>query len=279
MIELTPKMEPESSEPIYMQLYRYIREEIAEGRISAQARLPSVRRLADHLGVSRTPVALAYEQLTAEGYLLSRPRSGLYVADIAVEQMGFPPGDQKAHLRPAFSCPQPLSAYADLQRAYHDSDSEGSGAIRYDFGYGRVDLASFPLAKWRRYMNRVLVPENGFVLLYGDLQGERGLREERITARRSGTGAGDSRLPGIAVQAAPAVQRERTVPSRRRGFACRGHSRFWRHVGAGTEARHRGIGCCVGARLVKGTSAKKRPVGIIRGSKTIYIEKGGRDLV
>ncbi|WP_233452227.1 MocR-like pyridoxine biosynthesis transcription factor PdxR, partial [Metabacillus niabensis] len=46
------------------------------------------------------------------------------------------------------------------------------------FGYGTIDLHHFPLAKWRKFMNRSLLPENSFHLLYGDIQGEIGLRKE-----------------------------------------------------------------------------------------------------
>ncbi|GAB2701057.1 PLP-dependent aminotransferase family protein [Paenibacillus thermoaerophilus] len=167
MIELTPELDPTSGEPLYLQLYRYIRAEIVFGRIPANVRLPSVRRLAGYLGVSRTPVSLAYEQLAAEGYVVSRPRSGLFAADLAAESEG--------ERRLPMSRTKPAPSGSALPRAYHDGGRNPS-AVRYDFGYGRVDLASFPLAKWRRYMNRVLVPENGRVLLYGDLQGEPELR-------------------------------------------------------------------------------------------------------
>ncbi len=44
------------------------------------SRVPSVRRLADKLGVSRFTVVHAYEKLVAEGVLVSRAGSGFYVA-------------------------------------------------------------------------------------------------------------------------------------------------------------------------------------------------------
>jgi GntR family transcriptional regulator/MocR family aminotransferase len=60
-------------------------------------------------------------------------------------------------------------------RAYHASPDE---PVSYDFGYGSIDLASFPFHKWRRLMNRCFWPENRKVFLYGDLQGEPELRVE-----------------------------------------------------------------------------------------------------
>ncbi|XEC96016.1 PLP-dependent aminotransferase family protein [Paenibacillus tarimensis] len=161
MIELTPKLDETSGEALYMQLYRYIRGEIAAGRIPANNRLPSIRRLSSHLGISRTPVALAYDQLLAEGYIRSQPRSGFFAAEI--EAIAASPLNSRVAVPPS------------LPRAYHASLEE---PVRYDFGYGSVDLLSFPLTKWRKLMNRCLLSENSRLLLYGDLQGEPELRAE-----------------------------------------------------------------------------------------------------
>lgn len=193
MFELTPRFDGESAEALYLQLYRYIRGEIAAGRIKAGERLPSIRRLAAHLGVSRTPVAQAYDQLLAEGYARSRPRSGLFAAELdapatpamarAMPTMPATPARPAAGPRPAAapgphaagSGAAPASAAHTPQRAYHAAED---AQLRYDFGYGSVDLAHFPLVRWRRLLNRCLLPENSRLLLYGDWQGEPGLREE-----------------------------------------------------------------------------------------------------
>jgi len=164
MIELTPRLDPMSDEALYMQLYRYLGEQIANGRIPTGSRLPSVRRLSEHLGISRTPVSLAYEQLLAEGYIHSKPRSGYYASEL----------DRTGMILPADTrSPNGLPAAARLSRPYH---AFGSDQTPFDFGYGSVDLESFPLNKWRKWMNRCLLPENQRLLLYGELQGEAGLR-------------------------------------------------------------------------------------------------------
>jgi GntR family transcriptional regulator/MocR family aminotransferase len=62
------------------QIYRGVRQGIREGMIRANRCLPSTRLLASELGVSRTTVLLALEQLRAEGYLVARHGSGTYVA-------------------------------------------------------------------------------------------------------------------------------------------------------------------------------------------------------
>src|SRR5687767_6192408 len=62
------------------QIYASIRRCIVEGSIGADRRLPSTRALAAELGVSRTTVLLAVENLQAEGYLVSRRGAGTFVA-------------------------------------------------------------------------------------------------------------------------------------------------------------------------------------------------------
>src|SRR5258705_521777 len=58
-----------------------LRDAIASGRVTARAKLPGTRTLAAQLGVSRTTAALAIDALIAEGYIVARPRSGVFVAD------------------------------------------------------------------------------------------------------------------------------------------------------------------------------------------------------
>ena len=59
-----------------------IREAIQDGRLATGTRLPSSRRLATDLRVSRGVVADTYDQLTAEGYLETQPRQAPLVAGV-----------------------------------------------------------------------------------------------------------------------------------------------------------------------------------------------------
>ena len=71
-------LDPGARIPLYEQLYRAVKEDILSGAIAGGEKLPSKRALAEHLSVSRITVENAYEQLLAEGYLISRPRSGYF---------------------------------------------------------------------------------------------------------------------------------------------------------------------------------------------------------
>lgn len=72
-------------EPIYMQVHEAIRRDIERGRFRVGARLPGSRSMAVTLGVSRTVVLMAYEQLEAEGYVQTQGGSGTYVSAAAIE--------------------------------------------------------------------------------------------------------------------------------------------------------------------------------------------------
>lgn len=53
---------------------------ILETRARPGTRLPSSRGLAETLGISRMTVTLVYQELISQGYLETRPRSGVMVA-------------------------------------------------------------------------------------------------------------------------------------------------------------------------------------------------------
>src|SRR4051794_19333645 len=72
--ELLVAIDRTSSEPLRRQLEARIRAAIGDGSLPDGIQLPSSRALAEQLGVSRGVVVDAYEQLTAQGHLLSRPR-------------------------------------------------------------------------------------------------------------------------------------------------------------------------------------------------------------
>ena len=73
-------LDPALAEPLHRQLYFGVRRAILDGRLRPGLRLPSTRRLAGELQVSRNTVLAAFEQLAAEGYLESRTGAGSFVS-------------------------------------------------------------------------------------------------------------------------------------------------------------------------------------------------------
>jgi GntR family transcriptional regulator/MocR family aminotransferase len=72
-----------------MNLQNQIRQKLVDGIINGVfppgMKLPSSRKLAQQLNVARNTVVAAYQQLAADGYLVSRQRSGIFVNEKMLE--------------------------------------------------------------------------------------------------------------------------------------------------------------------------------------------------
>ncbi len=66
---------------MYRQVLRLMQQAILTGQLAPGTKLPSSRTLATDLGIARNTVLHVYDQLTAEGYVISTTGSGTYVAD------------------------------------------------------------------------------------------------------------------------------------------------------------------------------------------------------
>ena len=71
-----------SSDPLYLQIYNQLRQDIASGALAEGAVLTGSRMLAAMLGVSRNTVDNAYGQLMAEGYIAPRKGVGFEVLHV-----------------------------------------------------------------------------------------------------------------------------------------------------------------------------------------------------
>lgn len=123
---------------------------ILEGQLPAGMPVPSSRDLASHLGVARNTVVLAYRQLSDDGYLISRERSGNFVNPDLVRHRQRPGGRAAQAPVPASSRPDWHSRFrlhASMQRnIVKPSDWQ---RFPYPFLYGQFDSSLFPTADWR----------------------------------------------------------------------------------------------------------------------------------
>lgn len=140
-------------EPKYKQIYQQLKMLIEQGNLKSNDSLPSIRRLAETLQVSRNTTLTAYEQLVAEGYIRGEGRKGYFVTEL--EQVFL---QQEEATVPTLSTKQEQPA------------------LKIDFRAGAVDQAQFPLKTWRQFANRTLQLEDSFV--YGEPFGEPLLKEQ-----------------------------------------------------------------------------------------------------
>jgi len=73
-------IQTQSNQPIYQQLREQIIVGIAKGDLSAGELLPSVRQLAEEIGINTMTISKAYNSLKEEGLLVTDRRKGTAVA-------------------------------------------------------------------------------------------------------------------------------------------------------------------------------------------------------
>jgi GntR family transcriptional regulator/MocR family aminotransferase len=126
---------------------------ILAGRLRPGERMPSSRKLAEHLGVSRITVTLAYADLVADDYLHAKGRSGYFVSEGAPQPGTYP----EAHA--------PRQDVVDWGRMLGHRPESGAlnmgkprnwRDFRYPFVYGQADPTLFDHANWRGCMMQAL---------------------------------------------------------------------------------------------------------------------------
>jgi len=75
-----------SDTPIYQQIRNQIVLGISDGRLQPGEQLPTVRALAEEIGINTMTVSKAYQILKAEGYIVTDRRSGARVRNSFVRQ-------------------------------------------------------------------------------------------------------------------------------------------------------------------------------------------------
>ena len=100
MNEISLRLDKNADEPLFLQLYNFIKQEITEENYLKNEKMPSKRQLANRLECSQNTVQAAYHQLVDEGYLIPRAKSGYYVAELdgilRIGQSQPPPSVQKS---------------------------------------------------------------------------------------------------------------------------------------------------------------------------------------
>lgn len=174
-LELPLMLDPSADIPLYRRLYDALRAAILNGRLVAGTRLPSTRALAASLGLSRTTVVDAFEQLIAEGYLEGKVGAGTYVAHML-------PDDQLRVASGARAVPRARTGSPRLsRRGAHLATIPVSASV--DLGRSRAfrpglpALDEFPFGLWQRLQQQRYHGLPRDLLAYGEAAGYRPLRE------------------------------------------------------------------------------------------------------
>lgn len=134
----------------YIGLYNHYKGLILQGAMKSGDKLPSVRACSHLFSLSRTTVESAYYLLAAEGYVISREKSGFYVCG--------------------------TDSLKKSQSESLKSELTDSAKIKYDLVSSSADGESFNFSLWRRYVKSAL-RQTERLLSYGEAQGEYELRE------------------------------------------------------------------------------------------------------
>ena len=148
-------------------VYRLIRSQLADGTLALGAQVPSTRSVAAELGVSRTTVTAAYEQLAAEGFIATSV--GRVARVMAVPAVPADPPVSARRRAPA----RPLSAYA--RRVSRFAAPQATTSPPIDFRYGPLAGTDFPLQAWRKACQAALATP-ATRLEYIEPEGDLGLR-------------------------------------------------------------------------------------------------------
>ncbi len=141
-------LDPESSLNLQNQIRRKLVDGILNGAFPPSMKMPSSRSLARQLDVARNTVVAAYQQLVADGYLVSRQRSGIFVNPEMLEtRVGFSGDSSPAAKAESAAWARRIRVMPAALREVHDHPNWR----HYPFPFidGKFDSSLFPLAEWR----------------------------------------------------------------------------------------------------------------------------------
>lgn len=153
--------------PHYRRIYQALRDAIHTGTLTPGQRLPSSRVAAETLGVSRSTIIEAWDQLESEGYIESKRGSGTFVSPEWLK----PPVKELGHGRGL----GPIPGLAGYSRFYEDRISERG--FPKPFRPDIPALDSFPIATWARLSGRWAGKISWSMLDYPDPRGYLPLRQ------------------------------------------------------------------------------------------------------
>jgi GntR family transcriptional regulator/MocR family aminotransferase len=198
-LEVTMLIQLDESKTLYHQIYATIKDRILSGVLPINTKMLSSRELATQLNVSRNIVLLAYEQLIAEGYLVSRPGAGTFVSVAPEDFLTSAVGIVKRGPAPTY--PPTTSDYSRRLGTRIQEPPFRLGLPRprakYDFRHGHPAIDLLPQKVWHRLVSRRAGKFSRDDVAYAPPQGDPELRE--VISRYLSTYRGVDAAPGRTV--------------------------------------------------------------------------------
>lgn len=137
-------LDPDIQGTLQSRIQQIIAAGILSGRFIKGEKLPSSRKLANHLGISRITVTLSYTELLSNDYLTSKGRSGYYVSQNAPEPLDVKENKQgEDRIDWSKAIGQRFSENIQMEKPIDWA------SYKYCFIYGQTDPTLFDHANWR----------------------------------------------------------------------------------------------------------------------------------
>ena len=140
-------------------LYLSIKNQILQGILRADEKLPSKRSLASHLGISVITVQNAYGQLISEGYFYSIEKKGFFVTDILLgksDSVFWGTGNGKLWGQGLSVNSVSAADLVDDSKTLAPGNSIGESDFFTDFRSNSTSYEKFPFSLWAHTMRKVL---------------------------------------------------------------------------------------------------------------------------
>lgn len=157
---------------VYLQIAQQIIEDIQSGRLAPATAMPGTRELAEHLEVNRKTVVLAYDELIAQGWLITQSRRGTFVSS-KLPSFTIYPLAENHHFEAGISTP----SIANYQTPHTSNTAQQC----IDFNDGIPDTRLMPFDIISRAFRHALLAKNTNPLGYGDPKGVLTLRNALAT--------------------------------------------------------------------------------------------------
>lgn len=170
-----------NKKPVYAQIFEQIKEMIDTSVLTPGTVLPSTRRLAEKLGVNRSTVFTAYQELWGQGYIEGKTGACTTV------RRRVPAGDDASRVDDQKKdwdsrCTRGSRDTYEIFKGFRpETANHINGANRAEnvINLAQLDMDErlFPVDDFRRCMNRVLLRQGSGALGYGEYSGYFRLRE------------------------------------------------------------------------------------------------------